>query len=97
MPGRNALAHYRKSVNYGCNKFYDTDPSCECYDTSYLWHWHKIRVFLLASLMFSVQTGGLYYKSFTIVIYDCNDSTIVIYGHNDSGQYYRIMIIANAR
>jgi hypothetical protein len=44
---------------------------------------------------------GLYYKSFTIIIYDHNDSglyyksfTIVIYGHNDSGLYYKAAIIA---
>ncbi len=34
-------------------------------------------------------TSGLYYKSFTIVIYNCNDSTIIIYDCNDSGQYYK--------
>ncbi len=28
---------------------------------------------------------GLYYKSFTIVIYNLNNRTIVIYDHNDSG------------
>jgi hypothetical protein len=32
---------------------------------------------------------GLYYKSFTIVIYDRNESTIKIYNCNDSGQYYK--------
>jgi hypothetical protein len=41
----------------------------------------------------------LYYKSFTIVIYDCNDSAIIIYDCNesaiiiydcnDSGLYYK--------
>jgi hypothetical protein len=36
----------------------------------------------------------LYYKSFTIVIYNHNN-TIVIYDHNDSGQYYKTMIFAN--
>ncbi len=45
------------------------------------------------------KTSGLYYKSFTIVIYDHNDSMIAIYNHNDSmiaiydhndsGQYYK--------
>ncbi len=46
----------------------------------------KLKCFLQASLMFLVQTSGLYYKSLTIVIYDCNDSTIVINDHNDCGQ-----------
>jgi hypothetical protein len=41
------------------------------------------------------MTCGLYYKSFTIIIYDRNDSMIVIYNHNDSGQYYKNMILAN--
>jgi hypothetical protein len=43
-----------------------------------------------------VKTSGLYYKSFTIVIYDCNGSRIVIYEHNDSGQYYNNTILAKA-
>jgi hypothetical protein len=34
-------------------------------------------------------TSGLYYKSYRILIYDCNDSTIIIYDHNDSGHYYK--------
>jgi hypothetical protein len=34
-------------------------------------------------------TCGLYYKSFTIVIYDRNYSMIIIYDRNDSGQYYK--------
>ncbi len=34
-------------------------------------------------------TSDLYYKSFTIVIYDRNDSVIVIFNRNDSGQYYK--------
>jgi hypothetical protein len=37
------------------------------------------------SLMFEVKTSGLYYKSFMIVIYDCNDN----------GLYYKTTIIAN--
>jgi hypothetical protein len=37
---------------------------------------------------------GLYYKSFTIVIYNRNDSTIVIYDCSDSGKYYKTMILA---
>ncbi len=32
---------------------------------------------------------------FVILIYDCNDSTILIYKHNDSGHYYKTMILAN--
>jgi hypothetical protein len=40
------------------------------------------------------NTGGLYYKSFMIVIYDRNDSTIVIYDPNESGLYYKTTIIA---
>ena len=39
-------------------------------------------------------TCGLYYKSFTIVIYNPNDSTIVIYDRNDNGLYYKSMTIA---
>ncbi len=38
---------------------------------------------------------SLHYKTFTIIIYDRNDSTIVTYNRNDSGQYYTIMILAN--
>ncbi len=36
-----------------------------------------------------IKSCGLYYKSFMIVIYDRNDSTIIIYYLNDSGQYYK--------
>ncbi len=44
------------------------------------------------------MTSGLYYKSFTIVIYGRNDSSIVIDYRNGSGQYYKnIMILAKAR
>jgi hypothetical protein len=32
-----------------------------------------------------VSTSGLHYKSFTIIIYDCNDSAL----------YYETMILAN--
>jgi hypothetical protein len=32
---------------------------------------------------------GLYNKSIRFVIYDHNDSTIVIYNPNDSGHYYK--------
>ncbi len=38
---------------------------------------------------------GLYYNSITTVVYDCNDSTVAIYNRNDSGQYYKTMILAN--
>ncbi len=45
-------------------------------------------------------SSGLYYKSFTNVIYDRNDSglycksfTNVIYDCNASGQYYKTMIM----
>jgi len=41
-------------------------------------------------------TSGLYYKSFTIVIYDCNDSTIVIHDRNDSSLYYKTTILSYA-
>ncbi len=26
LPGTNTLAYYENTVNYGCNKFYDTGP-----------------------------------------------------------------------
>ncbi len=35
------------------------------------------------------KSCGLYYKSFTIVIYNPNDGTIVIYDCNDIGKYYK--------
>jgi hypothetical protein len=35
------------------------------------------------------HTWGLHYKTFMIIIYNRNDSTIVIYDHNESGQYYK--------
>ncbi len=35
------------------------------------------------------ETTGLYYKSIRIVIYNCNDSMIVIYDRNDSGRYFK--------
>ncbi len=41
------------------------------------------------------QTCGLYYKSFMIVIYDRNDSMIVIKDRNDSGLYYKSFTIIN--
>jgi hypothetical protein len=33
----------------------------------------------------------LYCKSFTIVIYDHNDSKIINYDCNDSSQYYKVL------
>jgi hypothetical protein len=42
------------------------------------------------------ETSGLCYKSFTIVIYDHSSSTIVIYDRNESGQYYKTVILAKA-
>ncbi len=41
------------------------------------------------------KISGLYYKSFTITIYNGNDNKIVIYDLNDSGKYYKTMILAN--
>ncbi len=35
----------------------------------------------------------MYYKYFSIIIYDCNDNMIVIYDYNDSGLYYKITIV----
>jgi hypothetical protein len=40
-------------------------------------------------------TSGLDYKSFTIVIYNCNDSMIIINDCKASGLYYKTMIITN--
>jgi hypothetical protein len=46
------------------------------------------------SRKYSIDSSGLYYKSFLIVIYNHNDSMIVIYDSNDSGLYYKTMIVA---
>jgi hypothetical protein len=35
------------------------------------------------------KISGLYYKSFTIVIYNRNGSTIIIYDCNDRDLYYK--------
>jgi hypothetical protein len=35
---------------------------------------------------------GLYLKSFKVVIYDCNDSIIIIYNRTDSGDYYETIL-----
>jgi hypothetical protein len=43
------------------------------------------------------EVSGLYYKSFMIVIYNRNDSTIVIYDCNDSSLYYKSFTIVNLR
>ncbi len=40
------------------------------------------------------QDSGLYYKIFTIIIYDGNDCMVVIYDLNDSGLYYKTTIVA---
>ncbi len=37
----------------------------------------------------------MYYKSFTIIIYNRNDITIVIYDLNYSGLYYKTTIVTN--
>jgi hypothetical protein len=53
-----------------------------------------LRSFLMgvsASKSQLTQPCCLYYKSFRIVIYDRNDSTIVIYDCNDIGHYYKII------
>jgi len=42
------------------------------------------------------SSSGLYYKSSTIVIYDCDDCIIVIHDRNDCGQYYKTTITAKA-
>jgi len=39
--------------------------------------WFTFSKFLRGSKIFTSKACGLYYKSFTIVIYDCNDSTII--------------------
>ncbi len=65
-------------------------------------------VYYITELIMTVKVlmyCGLYYKSFTTVIYYYNDSMITIYDHNhstsviydcnDSGQYYKTMILAN--
>jgi hypothetical protein len=33
------------------------------------------------------------HKSFAVISYDWNDSIIIIYDHNDSGQYYKTIVI----
>ncbi len=40
------------------------------------------------------MAGPVAYKSFTIVVYN-HYSKIVIFDHNDSGQYFKTMILAN--
>ncbi len=49
---------------------------------------------LHALISYGRQGCGLYYKSFMIVIYNCNDSAIVIYDRNDSGLYNKTKIVA---
>ncbi len=48
----------------------------------------------LIGLNLAYFIGKLYYKSFKNVVYDRNDSTIIIYDHI-SGQWYKTMILAN--
>jgi hypothetical protein len=36
------------------------------------------------------SASDLHYKIFTVLIYDCNDSTIIIYDCNDSGLCYKL-------
>ena len=50
---------------------------------------HEGKFDKLYERMWTRLSSALYYKSFTIVIYDRNDNTIVIYDSNDSGQYYK--------
>jgi hypothetical protein len=45
---------------------------------------------------YNIGPCGMYYKNFMIVIYNHNDSTIVIYGLNDSRQFYETITIALA-
>ncbi len=44
---------------------------------------------LYKSEFYNIEPCGLYYKSCRIVIYNRNDSMIIIYKHNDSGHYYK--------
>jgi hypothetical protein len=61
------------------------------------------KLWFVSFYLWQLKTScGLYYKSFTIVIYDRNGSgqhyksfTIVIYDRNGSGQHYKTMILAN--
>jgi len=46
-------------------------------------------------MTYKKKTSGLYYNSFAIVIYDRNDTIIIIYNYNDSGQYYKTVSLAN--
>jgi hypothetical protein len=47
------------------------------------------------SLFYRTGPCGLFYKSFTIIIYNRKDSMIIIYDRNDSGQYYKTLILDN--
>ncbi len=40
------------------------------------------------------KTSGLYFKSFTIIIYYRNGSIILIKDHNEIAQYYKTMILS---
>ncbi len=37
---------------------------------------------------YNIEPCGLYYKKCRIIIYNCNDITIIIYNRNDSDQNY---------
>ncbi len=41
------------------------------------------------------MTFALYYKSFTVIMYSRNDSTIIIYDRKYSDQYYKTKILAS--
>jgi hypothetical protein len=45
--------------------------------TKYFETWEKLKVALITFKVLKTKTSGLYYKTFRIVIYDHNDSTIV--------------------
>ncbi len=63
------------------------DKHSSLYKVQYLLQLHKTFIILTCAVKISVVSfnekqiafliSGLYYKSFTIVIYDCNDSTII--------------------
>ncbi len=61
-------------VIYNCNKICDAGSLQACFS------W----VYMIPTVFFEQDNiSGLYYKSFTIIIYNCNDSI----------QYYKTMIM----
>ncbi len=56
---------------------------------------HSTHNLKIKGLDAAAGTNGLYYKHFTILIYNHNDSMIIIYDRNDSGEYYKAMILVN--